>query len=299
MVVEEAASSSSGGSPVEEGLAVKHVLLTRFNVRLQWHAHGDEKWTDDRLDLFEQTLLSSVLGQTSRNFAWLVFFDESTTPRQRDRIALLSDHEQAFTPVYVSGVFDVTHVREQLRCRWPAAESILTTRVDNDDALARDFMVTVRRAAESVVDQAPVFLNPTYGVQFDGRLLYSRPWPWNAFMSLLELGHEPMSIFVDQHYSLGKYGTCLEIGSGEPLWLQYIHGGNLANRVNGLPLRRVDKVVKRFALELEASPAGWRDVLASAGRIAVRALRNPSKMRGPARVIVSRIRRLANRLRRS
>lgn len=270
---------------------MQHVLVTRFNVRLRWHAHGGEQWTDDRLDLFERTLLSSVLGQTSRDFEWLVFFDDSTTPLQRGRIDRLSQDGKVFTPVYLSEIFDVAHVREQLRLRWPTADTLLTTRVDNDDALARDFMATIRRSAESVTGVTPVFLNPTYGVQFDGRLLYHRPWPWNAFMSLLEPGVEPLSIFVDQHYSLSKYGRCIEVGSGEPMWLQYVHGGNLANRVNGVPLRHVDKVVDRFALDLPASPAGWRDVVASAGRIGYRAVRNPSKLRGPARVLVHRVRR--------
>ena len=275
---------------------MQHVLLTRFNVQLPFHAHGDSHWTDDRLALFERTLLSSVLGQSSRDFTWLVFFDESTNPSQRERIDILSQHEQVFVPVFIAEVFDVAHVREQLRLRWPDVDSILTTRVDNDDALARDFMATIRQSAEELSDQAPVFLNPTYGVQFDGRLLYRRPWPWNAFISLLEPGDDPRSIFVDQHYSLGKHGRCLEIGAGEPLWLQYIHGGNLANRVNGLPLRRVDKVVERFSLDLDAKPAGWRDIGASVGRIGYRAVRNPSKLRGPARVVESKIKRLVHRV---
>jgi hypothetical protein len=278
---------------------MQHVLLTRFNVQLRWHQHGDTRWTDDRLDLFESTLYSSVLGQTTRDFTWLVFFDESTTPEQRARVSRLSDHERVFTPVYISEVFDVAHIRAELARRWADVDHLLTSRVDNDDALARDFMATVRKHAEGLVGQAPVFLNPTYGVQFDGRLLYTRPWPWNAFISLLEPGREPMSVFIDQHYSLGQYAKCVEIGSGDALWLQNIHGGNLANRVNGVPLRRIDDVMERFSLELHATPAGLGDMAAATGRIGYRALRHPSKLRGPARVIGSRVARLARRRRRS
>jgi hypothetical protein len=96
-------------------------------------------------------------------------------------------------------------------------------------------------------------------------------------------------VFVDQHYSLGKYADCLEIGSGSPLWLQYIHGGNLANRVNGLPLRRVEQVRQRFTVDIEPVPATWRDQLAAAGRVTYRTVRHPSKLRGPARVILSKV----------
>lgn len=278
---------------------MQHVVLTRFNVRLRWHQHGGAQWTDDRLDLFERTLHSSMVGQTSRDFTWLVFFDESTTPGQRERVSRLSDHERLFTPVYISEVFDVAHVRAELARRWPDVDFLLTSRVDNDDALACDFVATVREYAEGLVAQAPVFLNPTYGVQFDGRLLYTRPWPWNAFISLLEPGHAPMSVFVDQHYSLGQYARCHEIGSGDALWLQNIHGGNLANNVNGVPLRRIDDVTDRFSLDLDATPASYRDLAAAVGRIGYRALRHPGKLRGPARVIGSRIARLARRWKRS
>jgi hypothetical protein len=278
---------------------MQHVLLTRFNVKLRHHQHGDTHWTDDRLDLFERTLHASMLGQTTSDFTWLVFFDDSTTPEQRARVSRLSDGERVFTPVYISEVFDVAHVQAELARRWSDVDYLLTSRVDNDDSLARDFMATVRSHAEGLVAQAPVFLNPTYGVQFDGRLLYTRPWPWNAFISLLEPGREPMSVFIDQHYSLGQYAKCLEIGSGEALWLQNIHGGNLANRVNGVPLRSIDAVTERFSLELEATPAGVRDLASAFGRIGYRAVRHPSKLRGPARVIGSRITRLFKRLRRS
>jgi hypothetical protein len=228
-----------------------------------------------------------------------VFFDDSTSAAQRERVSRLSDQERVFTPVYLSEVFDVAHVRAELARRWPEVDYFLTSRVDNDDALACDFMATVREQAEGLVPQAPVFLNPTYGVQFDGRLLYTRPWPWNAFISLLEPAREPLSVFVDQHYSLGQYAKCLEIGTGDALWLQSIHGGNLANNVNGVPLKSIDRVVERFSLELDASPARQRDLLAAVGRIGYRALRHPSKLRGPARVIGSRIARSARRRRRA
>ncbi len=274
---------------------MQHVLLTRFNVRLRWHAHGGTQWTDDRLGLFERTLYPSVLGQTTRDFTWLVFFDDSTTPEQRERISRLADEQRVFTPIYISEVFDVAHVCAELTRRWPDVEHLLTSRVDNDDALARDFMATVRWHAEGLIGQAPVLLNPTYGVQFDGRLLYARPWPWNSFISLLEPGRKPMSVFVDQHYSLGKHAGCVEIGSGEALWLQNVHGGNLANRVNGVPLRRIEAVTERFALELPATPAALRDVVAAVGRIGSRAVRHPGKLRGPARVVASRIVRLVRR----
>ena len=226
-----------------------------------------------------------------------MFFDESTTSEQRNRITRLSDDSQVFIPVYLSEIFDVTHVRAELTSRWPGVDYFLTTRVDNDDALARNFMETVRTSAQDALTQVPVLLNPTYGVQFDGHLLYRRPWPWNAFISLLETGADPLTIFVAQHYSLEKYGKYQEIGSGEPLWLQYIHGGNLANRINGLPLRSVDRVRKQFALDLAASPAGGRDVIAALGRIGYRTVRNPSKLRGPAQVVSSKVRRAVKRAR--
>jgi hypothetical protein len=273
---------------------MQHVLLTRFNVRLKYHAHANEEWMEERLKVFEAMLLPSVAGQTNADFTWLVFFDEFTNARHRERVRELSSEGRTFIPVYISDIFSVEHVRKELVNRWPHEQTFITTRVDNDDALAREFMATIRSVAEplcAIPGPARIFLNPTYGIQFDGQLLYVRPWPWNAFMSLVETGNDrPLTVFVDQHYSLAQYGECREVGSGDPLWLQYIHGGNLANRVNGIPLRHVESAAAHFPFHINAVPAAWGDTIQAVGRVAYRTVRNPSKLRGPLRVLSTRMR---------
>ena len=46
----------------------------------------DEAWLDDRFRLFETFCLPSVRGQTVQELSWLVFFDEATPQRFRERI---------------------------------------------------------------------------------------------------------------------------------------------------------------------------------------------------------------------
>ena len=63
----------------------QHFVITRFNLRdpALEKANGnkpllDDKWMEDRLELFENYCLSSIKSQSELNFTWLVFFDIST-----------------------------------------------------------------------------------------------------------------------------------------------------------------------------------------------------------------------------
>lgn len=59
-----------------------HLFIDRFNLKnANWcitknnEAVLDEKWMEERMILFENYCLSSVVHQTNTNFKWLLFFD--------------------------------------------------------------------------------------------------------------------------------------------------------------------------------------------------------------------------------
>ena len=70
-----------------------HFLITRFNLKNpDWdvtknnEALLDEKWMDERFELFSNYCLPSVINQTNKNFKWLVFFDTSTSKIYQEKI---------------------------------------------------------------------------------------------------------------------------------------------------------------------------------------------------------------------
>ncbi len=61
----------------------RHFIITRFNIRvgkLGTDKNGNltrtDVWLKNRIDLFEKYCLPSVVGQTNKNFTWMVLFDK-------------------------------------------------------------------------------------------------------------------------------------------------------------------------------------------------------------------------------
>lgn len=172
--------------------------------------------------------------------------------------------------------------------RVPAeVRQVITTRVDNDDAIARDYLEAVRRAA---IDHTYAFLNFTHGLQISGGRLYRRSDPSNAFVSLVEHTSTPKTVFVDQHQLVDRHGPVLQIPRRD-MWLQVIHGANVANVARGV---RTDPrpIVPRYACRLDVRPVSRPllelDRLVTSGRLALRVIRSWDRIRWAWRVIRGR-----------
>jgi hypothetical protein len=239
------------------GGGLAHLVLTRFNVRWIVGPH-DTDWLAHRFDLFERYCLPSMRGQTEQGFRWLVFFDESTPEPFRSRVDGYADWP-AFTPCFIgppsSEVYDAA-----IAAHLGGAERLLTTRLDNDDALARD---AVERLQAEVRPGPREFLNFPDGYVWHRGRLYAHSHPSNAFLSLSEPAAGFRSAWADPHEEAARVAPVRQVPGG-PAWLQVIHEHNVSNRVRG---RRypADRVRADFALDLgpEAADEGaagyWLD----------------------------------------
>jgi hypothetical protein len=195
--------------------SVHHVLLTRFNLARGFDdRHLDAEWLERRLELFALICAPSVEAQTSQDFTWIVFVDPASPKWLVDGIA-------SAAPFAV-----VTEV-SGFRARGEFTEAVralagqgpwLTSRLDNDDALARDF---IERARAHAVEG---YLSFAEGAQLDltrGRASLAR-FTSNSFLTrratdgtVLEVAHRAASPLTE-----------LE---GSPAWLVVAHGGNVMN----------------------------------------------------------------------
>ncbi len=264
-------------------LPYDHFLVTRFNVRSFYHAgEPTEAWLRERLDLFLTYCLPSVAGQSSRRFRWLVFFDDRTPAWFRELIDAAAG--EVFEPVYVSGYFDHRTVSREVGLRATAPFTI-TTRLDNDDAVARDFIGVIQ---QQFADQDLQFINLTSGAQLAEGRYYLRPYTKNPFLSLIERNEGDLrTVMVEHHYRIDEAGPVQNIRTRHPLWLQVVHGGNVLNEIVGLrvPARLV---APYFAGELLRQD-DWGELVtgmaASGVRIVARLLRKPHRLRELAAVI--------------
>lgn len=208
---------------------VDHLVLTRFSARfLPEQEPPDEDWLWYRLGFFADACVPSMRAQTVQDFRWLVWLD----PRCSEdfRLELEDLARDTFEPIWTTDVFWSTY-RGEVAARTSAAY-LITTRLDNDDAVARDFVEAIQDAFTPTTRLAIDF---PHGLQVDrSGAVYSDYYPTNHFVSLLERRTEslPATVYVDGHPRLPRHTAVRRIHT-EPMWLEVVHGTNLLNTIRG------------------------------------------------------------------
>ncbi|MEV7604334.1 glycosyltransferase [Paenarthrobacter sp. NPDC089322] len=277
------------GSEITDCLdgSATHFVLTRFNVRSFYHkAEPTDAWLQERVRLFKDYCIPGFRHQTENRFTWLVFFDSLSPTWLREEIDGLA--EDTFHPVYVDGPFSQEFLSETIG-RLCSTPYVITTRVDNDDAVANDFIETIQGCFES---QEAAFINLVNGAQYAERKLYLRPYTMNPFSSLIERSadNRPATVFVEHHYRIDAHAPVLNVRTKHPMWLQVIHGGNVLNEVVGLRTS-AGAVAPHFSVQLDVDdslPARIYDQILGTARILLRLLRKPSRLKDLAKTLVAR-----------
>jgi hypothetical protein len=217
---------------------VTHLLLTRFNTATDFAPSRlglQTEWLAARLKLFEQYCLPSVAGQKGADFHWLVFFDAASPAWLRDKVAA---YGPLLTPIYVDGeATDQVIADLVLATGLVTSPYLLTTRLDNDDALASSHMARVEGAFNY---QEKEFVEFPFGLQIYRGHLYQVYWPSNPFLSLIEKvqsGNRFTTVLCVPHNRVRSAGPVKTIW-GSAQWLQVLHGSNLLNALRGWPRLR-------------------------------------------------------------
>jgi len=239
---------------------ITHVLTTRFNVRF---AHSPSssahalslQWLAERVGLFEKYCLPSVLYQTLKPDVWLIWLDRDSPPQLREWARQWQAKCDFIRPVYV-GAFDVPVAVESVReYADPSAGWLLTSRLDNDDAIHPRFFEVLRRSA---VEGQREFLNVPRGLIVAGGKCYRKSIAANPFISFSEPSYEPRTVWAEQHGLLGSIAPVRQVALRDG-WIQIVHGGNLSNTVRGVrvPASWLDRGCIPPALAEELTAGGF------------------------------------------
>ena len=90
---------------VRDKSSYSHIIITRFSYRAVAMSRSfdplDTAALSRRFDVFEATCLPSILGQTCKNFSWVLLVDEMLPAAFRLRLEnLVSGHVNAFLHCY-------------------------------------------------------------------------------------------------------------------------------------------------------------------------------------------------------
>lgn len=210
---------------------IDHVLLTRFNLPspgAESVIRAQDGWLTSRVELFDRYCVPSVLAQTEHNFSWIIYFDPESPAWLIDRMERYAAHGVFFP------LFRATVSHDELLADIDATigvkhSTLITTNLDNDDGLARDFVERLQ-AVKTEHDRAAVYVENGLIASASG--LYLRRDRHNAFCSVRETWASPSTCWSDWHNLLGKSMPVIEVG-GAPGWLQVVHGTNVSNRARG------------------------------------------------------------------
>jgi Putative rhamnosyl transferase len=212
-----------------------HLLLTRFNTAVDFAPSPkrlDPNWLTARLALFEQYCFPSVAGQESADFQWLVFFDSASPVWFKERI---STFEPLVKPIYIDGpATDEVIARRVVETGLVTSPYLISTRLDNDDAISKDHLASVQNAFHQ---QDREFLMFPLGLQSFHGHLYNVYWPSNPFLSLIEKpskNGQVTTVFCVAHDRVREHNNCRTVLRSHQ-WLQVLHDSNLANALRGWP----------------------------------------------------------------
>lgn len=242
---------------------LQHFILTRFNI-LIWRQDKDginvrtTKWLEHRFLLFEKYCLPSIKKQTCPNFEWIVLFDSKTPDCFKTRIMNYQKECPQFIPVFVEpekGRFFAEVFRSEVIKRMKAPR-VLTTYLDNDDALNIRFIEDIQQRISTINDGTFIYYNDGYQFFADGKYLMRVYYPTNHFVSVMEKG-EPASfrcIFgFGSHATIEKIkGVKIEYVNSSLMWCEVVHETNVMNDAKFLNAKMVgdEDVLKRdFAID--------------------------------------------------
>lgn len=228
-----------------------HFLLTQFNLKnFPKGKLDDEKswinWTRDRIGIFKRYCLPSVLRQTTKSFTWILYFDEDTP--QEFTPFLNELREIPFVKLaFCKGMddFQENHMQAVRQLANKDMPYLLTSRMDNDDALHQDAIRTIQghfRAKPGYL----ISLSSGYVLNPDDMILSHYFYPMSPFISLVEKNNDRIKgIFQKGHtrwnelrlfalkeiwheyFTPGKRKAYFEVD--RPLWMQVVHGDNVSN----------------------------------------------------------------------
>ena len=219
---------------------LQHFILTRFNLLL-WNKDktGSKvrtvKWLEHRFALFEKYCLPSIKNQTCQNFEWIVLFDSSTPEIFKAKIDEYQKECPQFIPVFVEplkGRYFAEIFRREIVKRMKA-DRVVTTYLDNDDALNVGFVEDLHRRALAVNEGT--FINYNDGYQFfsEGGYLMNICCPTNHFVSVVEKGD---ATTIKGIFGYGSHafihqikGVTIEHVRNKLMWCEVVHGKNMIN----------------------------------------------------------------------
>lgn len=208
-----------------------HIILTRFNLQYDKDSriHIDSQWLDERFRLFEAYCLPSIIGQTATNFTWVILCSDQTPDVYKDRLTNYTlsykNIDIHFCPFYE----DINQLYYSIGLHYSVGYShLLSTRVDNDDMLAFDFVETLQSYINPLTKEHTIF-SFTNGIQWfeEKDIALTSSFKKNHFLSFYEPANHIRTCIGLSHTEVPD--NLLETLENDGMWCEIVHSNNMCN----------------------------------------------------------------------
>jgi hypothetical protein len=191
---------------------IDYLIITRLTVpHPQWRIKTDRAWLEGRCRIFDRVCVPSILRQTDPQFRWILLTGPETPHLRR--------YESIDPRIITLTIEDMSQARSSLMSLVDfSSEWTLSTRLDNDDALAFDF---VEKTKQSFRGEVEFFNHPKGYVYWQGRVT-DLARSSNSFATCVEKSKEFKGIYQASHLRLSPIRNI----SDTPMWVRVIHPTN-------------------------------------------------------------------------
>jgi len=215
-------------SNIAKSINYEHVIITRFSYRFTNRMPIGNLFDSDRLkrrfELFETFCLPSVLSQINPNFYWVIVVDPELPTNYLDT---LYRHVAKF---YASSLYATRGPRQIFIYRWTYNTTLahiewlnsliplnrkyfITTRLDDDDCISRDFtnLVAEHLRTSTIKGFKLISFSSGYYWYNQPSLTYgifkptNRPWIAIGLSMITEREKYPMTVYFGNHTKLTQY----------------------------------------------------------------------------------------------
>lgn len=229
-------------------MGFRHFIITRFNLRIdgpnvKMDKSGNEvltnEWLSHRINIFNKYCLPSVAAQTNKDFLWLIYFDSTTDEATKQQNALLEAKYQGLVRImYADGNSDFMnrYANDVLSLCSENQEYVITSRLDNDDIIHKDF---IKKIQENFSDQRFTAVNFVKILMFNPEIKNKLHIDYifsNHFISLIEKitpeGIKGCYCKGDRHWGDNDIRQI----NDKPYCVEIITDKNLLNSFRGFPV---------------------------------------------------------------
>lgn len=223
----------------------EHFIITRFNLRsnqLGWSADKSgetiltQDWLKNRIELFKSYCLPSVLHQSNKKFHWLIYFDSETPQESISFLKELKQQEPQIHVIYKESYeqFMEEYCADILKIRQESTTHIISTRLDNDDAIHENFIKTIQSQFDNQNYLAVNFIKVLLSNPGLSNIYLDYQFS-NHFISLIESVEKGIKgCFHKPDKRWNVKGEIKHLDGG-PFVFELIHEKNMINHFIGFP----------------------------------------------------------------